>query len=146
MTDLLIFGDTERSQELRHEIPLLVPDPFLYLELGGKRLAVVSAMEQPRMAEAAPDVELHTVEEFGYDDLVAQGTPFDRLMSATAARACTALGVRRATVPASFPLELADHLRAGGIELVVDRDLFTARRRRKTPAELEGIRKAQRAA
>jgi Xaa-Pro aminopeptidase len=49
-------------------------------------------------------------------------------------------------VPATFPLELADHLRAQGIELTPDREFFAARRRVKNEAELEGIRRAQRAA
>jgi Xaa-Pro aminopeptidase len=146
MTDVLIFGDTERSQELRHEIPLLVPDPFLYLEVGGKRMAVVSSMEQPRIADAAPDVELHPVEEFGYDELVAQGLPYERLAWANAVRAVKALGVTKAVVPRTFPLELADELRAEGVELAVDRELFNDRRRRKTDAEVAGIKRAQKAA
>ena len=146
MTDVLIFGDTERSQELRHEIPLLVPDPFLYLEVGGKRLAVVSSMEQPRISDAAPEVELHTVEEYGYDDLVAQGLSYELLAPLNAVNAVKALGVRKAVVPPTFPIELADGLRAEGVELVVDRDLFKDRRRQKTPAELAGIKRAQKAA
>ena len=40
----------------------------------------------------------------------------------------------------------ADALRADGVELTVDQRLFDDRRRRKTPAELEGIRLASRAA
>ena len=34
MPDVLIVGDTVRSPELRHEVPLSVPDPFLYAEVG----------------------------------------------------------------------------------------------------------------
>ena len=49
-------------------------------------------------------------------------------------------------MPPDFPLFVADHLRAGGIELSVDDDEFVRRRRRKSPDELEGIRRAQRAA
>ena len=30
MTDVLIYGDTIRSADMRHEIPLVVPDPFPY--------------------------------------------------------------------------------------------------------------------
>ncbi len=37
-------------------------------------------------------------------------------------------------------------LRAAGLEVTIDRELFVAERRRKTPAEAEGIRNAQRAA
>jgi Xaa-Pro aminopeptidase len=54
--------------------------------------------------------------------------------------------VREAVVPAGFPLELADRLRADGVGLRVDRALFTTRRRSKTPLQLEGIRRAQVAA
>ena len=32
MANVLIYADTVRSPELRHEIPLTIPDPFLYAE------------------------------------------------------------------------------------------------------------------
>jgi Xaa-Pro aminopeptidase len=54
--------------------------------------------------------------------------------------------VTHAAVPYFFPLELADALRAAGVELTSDRELFQERRRVKTEAELAGIRRAQRAA
>ena len=41
---------------------------------------------------------------------------------------------------------MADHLRGGGVELVVDGERFADRRRAKTGAQLAGIRRAQRAA
>ena len=49
-------------------------------------------------------------------------------------------------MPIEFPLGVADHLRAAGVELDVDQEAFVARRRVKTPAQLEGIRRAQAAA
>ena len=49
-------------------------------------------------------------------------------------------------MPETFPLWLADHLRANGVELTVDSDFFDDRRRVKTEAELAGMRRAQRAA
>ncbi len=33
--DVLIYADTTRSPDLRHEVPLPVPDPFLYGEHDG---------------------------------------------------------------------------------------------------------------
>jgi Xaa-Pro aminopeptidase len=48
-------------------------------------------------------------------------------------------------VPATFPLLIADHLRANGIDVHVDDALFDERRRSKSPRELEGLRRAQRA-
>jgi Xaa-Pro aminopeptidase len=39
MPNVLIHGDTVRYPTMRHEIPLMVPDPFLYVEVGGQRLS-----------------------------------------------------------------------------------------------------------
>ena len=52
MTDVLIYADTFRCPELRHEVPLGVPDPFLYVEKDGVRHIVVGSMEMPRIREA----------------------------------------------------------------------------------------------
>ena len=41
-------------------------------------------------------------------------------------RACREMGVERAAVPPAFPLATAEALRAAGIELYVDRELFAA--------------------
>ena len=49
-------------------------------------------------------------------------------------------------MPPTFPLATAEHLRAGGVEVFVDRERFAARRRNKTAAELRGIWRATKAA
>ena len=56
------------------------------------------------------------------------------------------MGVSEALVDPDFPLGIADRLRADGIVLTPDAEAFAGRRRVKSPAELEGIRRAQRAA
>jgi Xaa-Pro aminopeptidase len=145
--DVLIFGDTDRSAELRHEVPLSIGDPFLYVEHEGKQTIVIGAMEWPRIREVAPHIELLPLEEFGSDELVAGGIgSLQELLIEVALRACRNLGIERAVVPNTFPLELADFLRAGGVELTPDRDFFEQRRRVKSEAELAGIRRAQKAA
>jgi Xaa-Pro aminopeptidase len=145
--DVLIFGDTVRSPELRHEVPLMIGDPFFYAERDGKQTIVIGAMEWPRIREVAPEIELLPPEEFGSDELIAGGIgSLDELQIEIALRACRKLGIERATVPHAFPLELADFLRAGGVELLPDRDFFEERRRVKNEAELAGIRRAQQAA
>jgi len=143
--DVLIHADTTRSPELRHEVPLPVPDSFLYLERDGRKLVVVSSLEAARVREAAPEIEVFTLERFGNDELIAQGMPDEERALEIALRAAREVGIERASVPPTFPLELADHLRANGIELTVDRELFDSRRRAKNATELEGIRRAQRA-
>lgn len=144
MADVLVYADTVRSPEMRHEIPLGIPDPFLYAERNGSRHVVIHSMEAARMGDLG--LELHPYEEFGYDELIGQGLKADEIRLSLTVRACKGLGIEQAVVPAGFPLELADRLRADGIEIAADRRLFRERRRAKSAAELDGIRRAQRAA
>jgi Xaa-Pro aminopeptidase len=144
MTDILIYGDTVRSPELRHEIPITVPDPFLYAERDGARHVYVGSLEVARIREL-DGIDVHPYEEVGYDELIASGMHREEIYKPVVLEACRALGIESATVPRYFPVELADHLRAGGIELTPERELFSRRRRVKSQAELAGIRRAQRA-
>ncbi len=145
MTDVIVYGDTFRVPELRHELPVGIPDAFLYVEKDGVRHAVIGSMEIPRLEEAG-GIVCHPLEEFGQDELLGRGLSRDEALHPLAARALRELGVERAIVPYGFPLGLADHLRGEGVELTVDRAFFEDRRRSKTEAELAGIRRAQAAA
>jgi Xaa-Pro aminopeptidase len=144
--DVLIYGDTERSPTMRHELPLVIGDPFLYLEAGGRRVVLTNSLERDRLARAAPDVELVLGEELGLDDLVGAGVPRHEIDLELCARLCARLGLRTAAVPPELPVALADRLRADGLELRADHDLFEQRRRVKSAAELAGVRRAQAAA
>jgi len=142
--DLLIWGDTIRSPGLRHEVPVTIPDGFLYAEAGGRRAVVIHALEIPRV-RAETDLEIVAHEQLGSDELFAAGMPRWQIDQELVLRGCRELGVVEAAVPASFPVGLADFLRDHGIELRVDRELFDRRRRAKNEAELAGIRRAQKA-
>jgi len=144
MADVLI-ADSTQSPVMRHEVPLSIPDPFLYVEHDGRRYVVITAFERERVREAAPDIEPLPPERFGADELLRSGTPPDRAALETYTRALREIGVTDAAVPPSFPLEVADHLRAEGISIRIDRDLFENRRRSKNAREIEGLRRAQRA-
>jgi Xaa-Pro aminopeptidase len=146
VADVLIYADSLRSPELRHEVPLAVPDPFLYAERDGSRHVVASSFELDRIKAVAPDLELMPYEEFGLDELYAQGLSRDEIELEVVLRATRRFGIERAAVPSTFPLEVADHLRANGIEVTADREHFVRRRRVKNKAELAGIRRAQHAA
>jgi Xaa-Pro aminopeptidase len=142
MSDILIYADSIHGAEMRHEVPVPVPDPFLYVERDGARHAVVTSFEIPRLEPLGIDV--HPLEEFGSDDLIAQGLPRHEVVMQTHVRAVGELGVTEAVVPYDFPFDLADRIRATGVELKPDKDYFSQRRRVKTETELEGIRRAQR--
>jgi Xaa-Pro aminopeptidase len=144
VADVLIYADTTRSPELRHEIPVGIGDAFLYGERDGKRHVLIHPMESARMQHL--DLEAHAVEDYGWDELRAAGTPREVTRLELPFRAVRAWGIERAKVPWSFPLALADYLRERGIEIEPDEEFFTERRRRKNQFELAGIRRAQSAA
>ena len=73
MPAVLICGDTLRSPELRHEVPLGIGDPFLYLETDGRRAVLTNVLEVDRIAREAPELERLLGEQFGRDELIAQG-------------------------------------------------------------------------
>lgn len=145
MADVLIIGDTVRSPELRHEVPLAVPDPFLYAEVGGKRSVVVSSLESGRIAALGTDLQVLTYEDAGIDELLKRGLDSYALELELHLAACRQLEVEQAMTPSGFPLGAADHLRANGIELTAEQRFFDERRRVKNEHELAGIRRACRA-
>jgi Xaa-Pro aminopeptidase len=142
---VLIYADSFRSADMRHAVPLGVPDAFLYAEQNGGRHVFASSMEAGRLRELGL-FEVHPDEEFGVDELVAAGLTPGEIDAQLALRAVSGLGLKRASVPDNFPVWLADRLRAAGVELDVDQELFDNRRRAKTEAQIAGIRRAQRAA
>ncbi len=142
---VLMYADTVRQPDLRHVIAHPVADPFLYIEHEGAQRVVVRSLEMERM-RAVAGLEVHSEEELGLDELRGRGESPARIPGLIAVEACRRFGVTRATVPAWFPLGLGDRLRESGIELEVDDELLTRRRRAKTPTQLEGIARAQRGA
>jgi len=145
MTDVLIHGASMGSPEMRHEVPVAIPDAFLFAEHGGRRVAVVTGFEIQRLNEADPGIEALPPEHFGYDDLIAAGKRPVEAMLEVYTRACREIGIAEASVPARFPVEIADHLRANGVTIRVDREFFEDRRRSKNATEIAGLRRAQRA-
>ena len=146
MPDLLIYADTGRSPEMRHEVPIGIPDAFLYVERNGSRHVVLTSFELDRIREIAAGPEPHPYEEFGYDELLAQGLQREEVSLRVVVNACKKLGVEDAVVPPAFPIQYADRLRAEGVEVRPDHETFATRRRVKNAVELAGIRRAQRAA
>jgi Xaa-Pro aminopeptidase len=142
--EVLVWGDTVRSPELRHEVPVSIADPFLYAEAGGRRAVVIHSLEIPRV-RAETDLEILSQEQLGADELFDQGLPRWRIDQEIVRRGCRELGIDQAAVPPGFPVDLADFLREHGVGVTVDRDVFAERRRAKSEAEVAGIRRAQKA-
>ena len=145
--NVLIDADTIRSPELRHEVPAAILDPFLYGERDGQAVAATSALDAGTIAKARPELEqVDVMSELGLMELVTGGMSRGEALLEVRARACEAWGITEAVVPGTFPLATARFLESRGITLHVDDAHFVARRRVKTPTQLEGIKRATRAA
>jgi Xaa-Pro aminopeptidase len=143
---LLIFGASEDSATLRHEVRVPIMDPFLFARIDGRPHVMVSTLERSRVEAALPDAELYDVNDLGLSELRESGLPFMEVELELVSRAAAAMGVREAIADPALPLIVADRLRADGIKLTPDADAVTARRRAKLDWEIDGIRSAQRAA
>ena len=146
MAPFLLFGDTIRFASMRHELPLEILDPFLLVVGGERPLVLTNQLEAARIREVLPDAEMLRIDELGVYDLVEAGMSRDDAMLEVTMRAVERWEVREAVVPGELPVEVADRLRAAGVRLEIDNAAVQARRRVKNAAELEGIRRAQRAA
>jgi Xaa-Pro aminopeptidase len=125
-------------------VPAGIGDPFLYLENDGRRAATVSVLDADKVSKHG--IEILEPDTLGIDELLESGRDRLEIHAEIGLRAVRELGITAARVPPEFPLFQADYLRAAGIELTVDADEFIHRRRIKSSYELEGIRRAQKAA
>ncbi len=147
MTTFLLYDDALRSPEVRHEIGEPIMDPVAFIEHGGKRIVVGSPLEESVLS-AREDVidEFWNMFTLGYLDLVKDASfPQELYGSELVLRAVKKVGATEVVVPPTFAIGVADHLRAAGVEVTVGADAWADRRRKKTPWEIEGIERAQRA-
>ena len=143
---ILLYGDTVRYPAIRHEVPLEIIDPLLFVARDGRPSILTSSLEGARISAALPDAELLFLDELGFYELLEAGTPRREAELEMAVRAVDRWGITDVVVPDDLAVAVADRLRATGVQVEIDREAVGARRRVKNPGELEGIRRAQRAA
>lgn len=144
---LLMVGGTERAPEIRHEVAVAVPDAVVWLERDGEGTLWASPFDTSPITGAGTMEDVRSIEELGFREIRRDpAIPTPLLDAELTRRALEANGVRRVEVPGGFPLIIADHLRADGVEVVVADEVFTERRRTKLAWELDGMRAAAHAA
>src|SRR5438477_371379 len=57
MANLLLYGDTERSAALRHEIPIAIIDPLVYAELDGRAFIQASLLGRAEAVDGTLHVD-----------------------------------------------------------------------------------------
>jgi Xaa-Pro aminopeptidase len=139
----LLYAASESDADILYPTGFFAPDPFLFVQVGTRRLMVMSDLEMDRArAQATVDRVLswskvaRRLEAAGERPTVA----------AVIARVLRDLGVRKVTVPRSFSLGLAMDLDGRGLRLDLGPDPFWPERAIKTPAEVRAIQQALRSA
>jgi Xaa-Pro aminopeptidase len=137
-TPKLIISDSEHGPDMLYATRFFVPDAFIFLEQSGRRTIVLSDLEVDRgRAEARVDEVVSMSAESKRLGLKKNAT-----FAQFAAAFLRARRVRRAEVPASFPLGIAEELARAGVRAVPAKGHFWPERERKTEAELKEMRRA----
>jgi Xaa-Pro aminopeptidase len=138
----LIYAASTESADLLYATKHSVPDPFIFLEQNGKRTIVLSDLEVDRgRAQAKADEILA---------LTALEKPLEKRLKKKPALAQVLTAflrqrrVRRARVPADFPLGLAQEIGREGIWLEPVEGLFWPERESKTAEELRLLQRSMR--
>ena len=139
----LLYAASETDADILYPTGFFAPDPFLFIEVGKRRILVMSDLEMDRARRQA------TVDRVLSWSAIAKpletGTrkagPADVIVAAL-----RQLGIRRVQVPRGFSLGLAIELDARGIRLEMGPDPFWPEREVKSPREVRAIEAALRAA
>jgi Xaa-Pro aminopeptidase len=138
----LLYGDSERCPDILYATGLAIPDPFLYVEVRGRRLIIVSPLEYGRaVAGAREGVEVLSWDaarrEFGLRSM----SVLDQIAGVS-----KAMRIKRWEVPFDFPAGIVRRLRARHLDLLPHGAAFFPQRACKTEAEVALITDAQRCA
>ncbi|WOO42619.1 Xaa-Pro peptidase family protein [Rubellicoccus peritrichatus] len=154
-TAKLLYAASESSADSLYFSQAFVPDPFIALGIGSKRIGVVSMLEYSRLAKASALTDLFSLEEMRDEAerkfKVKSASPAD-IVRLLARR----FGFTEVQVPYDFPAGLAEELKERKIKVQTVAGTLFPQRIKKTADEAEklkqgnaasaaGIRAAERA-
>lgn len=142
----LIIAASEGDSNMLYATRMFVPDPFIFLEIHGKKIVIMSDLEVDRAkSEARVD------EVLSFTKLAEKLKGKRRSKSKKSAVTSTDVldfilkeyDVKNLLVPSNFPLEHADRIRKKGYQIESKSDPFFKERTVKTKEEIEEIKKTQ---
>jgi Xaa-Pro aminopeptidase len=138
----LIVAPSESDADMLYATRIFIGDPFIFLEHNGRRTLVLSGLEIDRAKKNATADEFVTLSELEREvQGKAKAAPsYEKVL----AHFLTKRGVKRAIVPANFPLGYANEIKHRGISLETSNGLFWPKRETKTEEEIEKISRALR--
>ena len=135
---ILIVAASEQDANLYYATRFWAPDPFVFTQINGRKILVMSDLEVDRAkAESRVDevLSFSRCQAEAKKKGVAQPGTVEVLDLLFKER-----GVKTVQVPGNFPVSLADRLRAVGYELAIRKDPFFPDRMIKSSEEVEAIR------
>lgn len=142
---LLLVGDSYTDPNMYYKTGFLAPDPFVYAELNGTSVVMISAMEKARAEKESRAEQVRSYDDYGYENLLKELDDRSEAFATVVARLMQDIGASGASVEESLGVGLADRLRSRGVEIKLASDLFQKARRSKSPEEVAAIEEAQRA-
>jgi Xaa-Pro aminopeptidase len=137
----LIIAASEADSNLYYACRFLAPDPFVFLEIAGRKILLMSDLEVDRARAQARVDEVLSLSE--WDAKARQRWPSPKLTD-TVSLLLEEYGVKAVEVPGGFPLELADRLRERGVTVTPRPSPFLPERVVKTADEVAAIEQTQR--
>ena len=134
---LLIVADSERDANMLYAVGMFVPDPFIYLKTRGRPLIVMNDLEIDRARAQALHCRVVSLSQY-QQKLRRNGVKSPRFAHVIR-RILREKGIRRVTVPRSFPLGLATELEKLGVRIKARPGSFFAEREIKSAAEIKKI-------
>ncbi len=134
----LIIAASERDANLYYATRFWAPDPFLFLQIGTRKLMVMSDLEVDRAkSEAKVDevLSMSKLQAQAKRQGVAQPWAMDVVDLLLKENKVTQI-----RIPGVFPVSLADRLRAKGYTLEIGQEPFFPQRMVKSPEEVAAIR------
>jgi Xaa-Pro aminopeptidase len=138
----LIVAPSDSDADMLYATRIFIGDPFIFLQQNGKRTLVLSDLEIDRAkkeAKADEFVMLSALER-EVQGKAKQAPPYEKVL----AHFLTKRGVKRALVPANFPLGYANEIKRRGIKLETTNGLFWPAREKKTAEEIKLLERALR--
>jgi len=139
----LFIAASEHDSNLYYATRFMAPDPFIYLEIKGERVMVMSDLEMDRArTQASVDrvLSYSEIEQKAKKQGIKDPTAVDIVHVVLKESK-----IRRLSVPANFPVIHAARLQERGYSLKPKRDPFYEQRVVKTAEEVRHIEDAQRA-
>ncbi len=138
----LIVAPSDTDADMLYATRIFIGDPFIFLQQNGKRTLVLSDLEIDRAKRNAKADEfvMFSQLEREVQGKAKKAPPYEKVV----AHFLTKRGVKRAKVPANFPLGFANEIKRRGITLETSNGLFWPAREKKTAEEIRLLERALR--